>query len=240
MSRQFQGSSLEQDARYTNKELELLKSLKFPQVYKEKVDLRKVNLLILKPWISSKVQEYLGMEDEVVLEYVFSLLEENSMEKLDPRKLEIKLTGFLENNTQKFIKELWTLMLSAQQEIGGIPKEFLARKKEEIKRKMELENVSSGAFHRDNYSNRRKSPAYRRERSKSPNYKRRERSQSPYYRRNRSKSPDRRRERSQSPAYKRRERSQSPDRRDRKRSRSRGRRGSNSEDNRQLYESERK
>ncbi len=221
MSRQFKGSSLEQDSRYTNKELELLKSLKFPDVYKEKVDLKKVNLLILKPWISSKVQEYLGMEDEVVLEYIFSLLEENTLEKLDPRKLEIKLTGFLENNTQKFIKELWNLMLSAQKEIGGIPKEFLEKKKQEIKQKMELENSRDSSYKsRDSY------------RSRSPTYYRRDRS--PSHRRDRS--PGYRRDRS--PGY-RRDRSPSH-RRDRNRSRSRERRGSESEDNRQLYESERK
>jgi serine/arginine repetitive matrix protein 1 len=41
-----------------------------------KVDTRKVNLQAIKPWITKKVIELVGFEDEVVIEYTMSLLED--------------------------------------------------------------------------------------------------------------------------------------------------------------------
>ena len=41
-----------------------------------KVDMRKVNLQAIKPWITKKVIELVGFEDEVVIEYTMSLLED--------------------------------------------------------------------------------------------------------------------------------------------------------------------
>ena len=46
--------------------------------------------------------------------------------------MQINLTGFLEKNTQQFILELWKLLLSAQDSVSGIPKQFLEQKKQEI------------------------------------------------------------------------------------------------------------
>lgn len=42
------------------------------------VDMRKVELSVMKPWIAKKVIELLGFEDEVVIEYVCGLLEDTS------------------------------------------------------------------------------------------------------------------------------------------------------------------
>ena len=42
------------------------------------MDLKKVNLNILKPWITRAVIDLLGFEDEVVIDYAFSLLEETT------------------------------------------------------------------------------------------------------------------------------------------------------------------
>lgn len=41
------------------------------------VDIRKVEMAVMKPWITKKVIELLGFEDDVLLEYIFSLLEDN-------------------------------------------------------------------------------------------------------------------------------------------------------------------
>jgi hypothetical protein len=41
----------------------------------EQVDMRKVNLQVIKPWIAKKIVELNGMEDEVLVEYAMSLLE---------------------------------------------------------------------------------------------------------------------------------------------------------------------
>ncbi|KAG9300713.1 hypothetical protein G9A89_023511 [Geosiphon pyriformis] len=145
------GTSLEQDSRFSDKEKKLLKSMNFPPEYNKKssqhsfeqnhplalpqiVDLKKVNMTVIKPWIAQKVVDILGGEDEVVINYVFGLLEEPDP---DPRMMQINLTGFLEKNAQTFVTELWKLLLSAQDGVGGIPTVFLEQKMEEIRRKKE-------------------------------------------------------------------------------------------------------
>jgi hypothetical protein len=40
------------------------------------VDLRKVNIGVLRPWIARKVTEMIKFEDDVVVEYVFGMLED--------------------------------------------------------------------------------------------------------------------------------------------------------------------
>eukprot|EP00267_Zea_mays_P043051 XP_020395102.1 PWI domain-containing protein C825.05c-like isoform X2 [Zea mays] len=47
----------------------------------------------------------------------------------------VKLTGFMEKNTVKFMKELWSLLLSAQQNASGVPQQFLDEKEAEIHQK---------------------------------------------------------------------------------------------------------
>lgn len=41
-----------------------------------KVDMRKVNLTVIRPWIAKKIVELVGFEDEVVVEYAMGLLED--------------------------------------------------------------------------------------------------------------------------------------------------------------------
>jgi serine/arginine repetitive matrix protein 1 len=43
------------------------------------------------------------------------------------------LTGFLGKDCAPFCKELWNLMLSAQENPAGVPKELLEAKKAELK-----------------------------------------------------------------------------------------------------------
>ncbi|KAL8927652.1 MAG: hypothetical protein Q9172_001281 [Xanthocarpia lactea] len=54
------------------------------------------------------------------------------MKKPDIKVLQIQLTGFLDKDTPKFCKELWTLCLSAQTNPQGVPKELLEAKKLEL------------------------------------------------------------------------------------------------------------
>lgn len=50
--------------------------------------------------------------------------------------MQINLTGFLNGkNAREFMGELWPLLLSAQENIAGIPTAFLELKKEEIKQR---------------------------------------------------------------------------------------------------------
>lgn len=54
--------------------------------------------------------------------------------------MQINLTGFLESNTKKFVTELWNLLLSAQNSVGGIPAMFIEQKKEELRKKKTQED----------------------------------------------------------------------------------------------------
>ena len=52
------------------------------------------------------------------------------------KDMQMNLTGFLNaKNARSFIADLWDLLLSAMENIGGIPVKFLDQKKEEIKQR---------------------------------------------------------------------------------------------------------
>uniref|UniRef100_A0A8C6NWH6 Serine and arginine repetitive matrix 1 n=1 Tax=Nothobranchius furzeri TaxID=105023 RepID=A0A8C6NWH6_NOTFU len=74
----FRGTSAEQDNRFSNKQKKLLKQLKFAECLDKKVDMTKVNLEVIKPWITQRVTEILGFEDDVVIEFIFNQLEEKT------------------------------------------------------------------------------------------------------------------------------------------------------------------
>lgn len=127
------GTSTDQDKRFSDKEAKLLKSLKFPPEFDKKVDMRKVNLQVMRPWIVKKIVELVGFEDEVVVEYAMGLLEDSSKPVPDPKLIQINLTGFLTNNTAEFMKDLWILLIEAQESPAGIPRSFVEAKKEEMR-----------------------------------------------------------------------------------------------------------
>ena len=88
----------------------------------------------MKPWIAQEVTKYLGFEDEVVIGYIESQLEATTV---DPKVMQVSLTGFLEKHTSSFMRDLWDLLLSAQGNKTGIPTAFLEKKKEELRAKKE-------------------------------------------------------------------------------------------------------
>lgn len=50
------------------------------------------------------------------------------------KEMQIQLTGFLgQKECAAFCKELWNLMISAQESTAGVPKELLEAKKLEMK-----------------------------------------------------------------------------------------------------------
>ena len=114
----MQGVSAEQDAKYLvpfvrlladfarapNAERKLLRNLKFPEYFSTKVvnimfggknltngqvDMNKVNLDVIKPWITRAVIDLLGFEDDVVIDYAFSQLEDSP--NVDPAQASAKL-----------------------------------------------------------------------------------------------------------------------------------------------------
>jgi len=128
----FRGTSADQDNRFSDKEKKLLKSMKFEDILSTKIDMKKVKMEVLKPWITKRTTELLKMEDDVVVEFIFNQLEDQ--ENPDPRKMQINLTGFLNGKYARvFMGELWTMLDSAQKSETGIPAELLNTKMEELK-----------------------------------------------------------------------------------------------------------
>ncbi|PWZ55527.1 Cyclin-dependent kinase B2-1 [Zea mays] len=76
-----------------------------------------------------------------------------TLKEADGKKIQIQLTGFMEKNTVKFMKELWSLLLSAQQNASGVPQQFLDEKEAEIHQKKLCKGVGfvhgRGVLHRD-------------------------------------------------------------------------------------------
>ena len=137
----FRGTSADQDTRFSNKQLKLLKSQKFAPELEHLVDMTKVNMEVMKPWITRRVTELLGFEDEVLINFIHSLLD---AKVVNGKETQIQLTGFMEKNTGKFMKELWTLLLSAQKNASGVPQQFLDAKEEELrKKKVENDKITS-------------------------------------------------------------------------------------------------
>merc|ERR1711913_130964 len=127
----FRGTSADQDNRFSDKEKKLMKQMKFEDILAKKVDMTKVKLDVLKPWITKRISEMLKMEDDVVVEFIFNQLEEKEP---DPRKIQINLTGFLNGKYARvFMGELWTHLVSAQDSDNGIPEELLNAKMDEMK-----------------------------------------------------------------------------------------------------------
>ncbi|RYN65925.1 hypothetical protein AA0118_g2992 [Alternaria tenuissima] len=107
-----------------------LKATKFPPEFDKKVDIEKVNIDLMKKWIANRITTILGDEDDIVVETCYNLIEQNQFPKI--KEIQIQLTGFLNKDTAPFCKELWDLMLSAQDSPMGVPRELLEAKKAEL------------------------------------------------------------------------------------------------------------
>jgi len=143
----FRGTNHDQDNRFADKEKKLKAQLKFPDEFEIPVEMAKVKIEVIKPWITKRVTELLGFEDEVVINLIFNMLEKRP---IDPKELQINLTGFLEKNTKGFVLELWKMLISASRSTTGIPDEMLEKKKQEIlEKKMERDRIEEGRRKRD-------------------------------------------------------------------------------------------
>ncbi|KAI8523715.1 hypothetical protein RHMOL_Rhmol13G0094000 [Rhododendron molle] len=137
----LQGTSADQDTRFSNKQAKLMKSQKFAPELENLVDMTKVKMDVMRPWIANRVTELLGFEDEVLINFIYGLLDGKVV---NGKEIQISLTGFMEKNTGKFMKELWILLLSAQKNASGVPQQFLDAKEEETrKKKAETDRISS-------------------------------------------------------------------------------------------------
>ena len=63
MSQGYRGTSHENDFRLKDKQKKLLREMKFPAIYEaEKLLVSKVNLDVMRPWISEELTKILGFE----------------------------------------------------------------------------------------------------------------------------------------------------------------------------------
>lgn len=114
-------------------ELKLIRATKFPPAFSQKVDRRKVNMDVVKPWMATRLTELLGMEDEVTVDFTYELLMDKASSFPNVKLLQVKLTGFLgAKDSMSFCEELWGLMLGAQDTELGIPPQLLEAKKKEL------------------------------------------------------------------------------------------------------------
>ncbi|CAI5506157.1 unnamed protein product [Closterium sp. Naga37s-1] len=117
----WRGPSADQDVRFSDKDTKLLKTQRFAKIFDKPVDMKKVKKEVIYPWIARRVTELLGVEDEVLINFIFSLLQD----EVDPKRMQIQLTGFLENHTTTFMKELWKILRNAHRNEHGIPQKLL-------------------------------------------------------------------------------------------------------------------
>ncbi|KAF0990852.1 hypothetical protein HZS_1085 [Henneguya salminicola] len=135
----MKGTSSEQDSRFSNKDKKLMKTMKFDQILNTPVNMQNVILDTMKTWIAARISQFLGFEDELVIDYVYEMLENEKFP--NPQKMQIHLTGFLEaKNARTFMRELWYFLQSAEQN-DGIPKEFIELRMAELAAKEKQEKL---------------------------------------------------------------------------------------------------
>ncbi|RCN30388.1 PWI domain protein [Ancylostoma caninum] len=97
-----------------------------------KINMDKINLDVIKPWITMRINEILGIEDDVVIEYIMSQLEEKT---INPKIMQINITGFLNaRRAREFMGELWMLLVEADEAEDGIPRSLLEKKIDEMRK----------------------------------------------------------------------------------------------------------
>jgi serine/arginine repetitive matrix protein 1 len=59
----------------TDVDKRLLRTTKFPAEFNVKVDMTKVNIPVIKKWVSDEIARILGSDDDVVTDTIFNLIE---------------------------------------------------------------------------------------------------------------------------------------------------------------------
>ena len=106
------------------------------------IDLKKVNMDVIKKWMYEKVTEYLHIEDEVTSNVLINSLEQH----VEAKSLQVMATEFFgKKKASVFVEELWTLLADAQSHPTGVPAAFIEQKKQEMlaqqQRQLELQQL---------------------------------------------------------------------------------------------------
>lgn len=93
------------------------------------VDVRRVNLGVVVPWLRARLLQLAGVDDEILAETAANTLElarDADGGRADGPALQVDLTAFVGRETARtFCGELWALLLSAQDRDDGIPLQFV-------------------------------------------------------------------------------------------------------------------
>lgn len=72
MSNLYRGTSLDQDGRFCNRDKKLINLKQWPKELEKKIDISKVEMQVIKKWAEKKTEEFLGFEDDIIVNYVIS------------------------------------------------------------------------------------------------------------------------------------------------------------------------
>jgi len=130
----YRGTTHDQMPFFQNKEKKMIEEKKWPPEFEKIVEMGKVSWDIMKPWINRRITELVGFEDDILISYCLEQLtphtdSDGNSNPICPKKLQITMTGFMGKKAGVFVKELWDLLLSAQDSTTGIPHRFLEEKK---------------------------------------------------------------------------------------------------------------
>jgi serine/arginine repetitive matrix protein 1 len=86
----YRGTTIEQDGRFKNKEKKLFENINIPE-FDTPIDIKKIEMKVIKDWIDKKIKLILGFEDEFCVNYAHTMLEDGT----EPKKIFYHLLGNL-------------------------------------------------------------------------------------------------------------------------------------------------
>jgi len=113
-------------------------TIPYAEGLEKKVDLRRVNLDALKPWIADKIARLITEEDacsvppDVAIDFCYKQLSLKSILN-NGKEMQHNISTLIQvKPAQIYMSELWPLLLSAQNSPMGIPVAMVEAKKREI------------------------------------------------------------------------------------------------------------
>ena len=153
----YTGTKLGQDIRFKDPDKGILSSMKTPKIFSTTVRKRNIIILpIIKLWLNKKIIELLEFEDETLVNLIINLIS-SSEDKIDPKKLQYQISGFLGDKTYSFMKQFWKLLINVQecylQDESKIPDELIIFKIEYEKNKQKNKHFERyREYYEDDYN----------------------------------------------------------------------------------------
>jgi serine/arginine repetitive matrix protein 1 len=125
----------------------LLKTTKFPKSFysNRELSLSKINVPVFHHYIDQRITKILGFEDEIVASTAKNLFfpnfdgavtnpsqQQQSTVTVDPRIVQLDLSGFLGEDAPAFCEEIWDMIVDAHSRPHGIPQKLIEAKKQEM------------------------------------------------------------------------------------------------------------